>query len=167
MRRLLLTTASIIAITCGGGLAFAAGSSMAPSGTNSGTSASHSSGAMNGTQSQGMLSGTSQAEVKQAQQQLKSEGLYNGQIDGVVGPETKQAVSQYQKKEGLRQTARLDQETLSHLLGNQTSGSGSSSTPSQQSPTSGQSGSSMGSSPQHSSPSGGSSGSSSSGGTTQ
>lgn len=149
MRRLLLTTASIIAITYGGGLAFAAGS-MAPNGTSSGTAPSHGSSA---TKSHGMRSGVSQAEVKQAQQQLKSEGLYNGQIDGIVGPETKHAVSQYQQKQGLRQTAMLDKETLSHLLGGQTSGSGSSSP--------------MGSSPQHSSPNGGSSGSGSSGGTTQ
>ncbi len=53
--------------------------------------------------------------VKEAQTQLKDQGLYNGQIDGIAGPQTRRAVRAYQKREGLRQTARLDRETVQHM----------------------------------------------------
>lgn len=63
-------------------------------------------------------------EVKQAQTELKQQGLYKGKVDGILGPETKTAISKYQKKEGLPQTASLDEQTRQHLMS--TSGSGSS-----------------------------------------
>lgn len=72
----------------------------------------------------GSAENVSSQEVKQAQTQLKQQGLYKGKVDGIVGPETKTAISEYQKKEGLPQTASLDQQTLQHLMS--TSGSGSS-----------------------------------------
>lgn len=53
--------------------------------------------------------------VKEAQTQLKDQGLYNGQIDGIAGPQTRAAVRAYQKREGLRQTAQLDRETVQHM----------------------------------------------------
>ena len=59
----------------------------------------------------------SPAEVEQAQQQLKSQGLYRGQVDGILGPETQTALMQFQRKEGLPQTAQLDQQTLDRLNG--------------------------------------------------
>jgi peptidoglycan hydrolase-like protein with peptidoglycan-binding domain len=60
--------------------------------------------------------------IKAAQQQLKTEGLYAGAIDGRVGPATKAAVRQYQQKNGLKQTAMLDKETLQRLLSQQPHG---------------------------------------------
>jgi multidrug resistance efflux pump len=57
-----------------------------------------------------------QAQIQQAQQQLKSAGLYRGAIDGVMGPETQTALSQFQREEGLPQTAQLDQQTMSRLM---------------------------------------------------
>ena len=45
-------------------------------------------------------------------------GLYNGSLDGVVGPETKRALEQFQKNNGLDRTARLDQQTMVALFGN-------------------------------------------------
>ena len=53
--------------------------------------------------------------IKEAQTQLKDQGLYSGQIDGIAGPQTHSAVRAYQKREGLRQTARLDRETVQHM----------------------------------------------------
>ncbi|HZS85723.1 MAG TPA: peptidoglycan-binding domain-containing protein [Stellaceae bacterium] len=124
MRRLFITTASVIALSVGGaGLAAAAGSSANSTMSGSGASMSGASS------SHGMQASVSRSEVKQAQQQLKSEGLYNGQIDGIVGPETKQALSEYQKKEGLKQTATLDKQTLDRLMGHQGAASGSSASP--------------------------------------
>jgi peptidoglycan hydrolase-like protein with peptidoglycan-binding domain len=53
--------------------------------------------------------------VKQAQSQLQREGLYDGKIDGITGPQTRQAISAYQQREGLRQTATLDRDTLNRM----------------------------------------------------
>lgn len=53
--------------------------------------------------------------VKQAQTELQREGLYHGRIDGIAGPKTKQALTAYQQREGLQQTAALDQETLQRM----------------------------------------------------
>lgn len=73
------------------------------------------------------------SEIKQAQQQLKSQGLYNGPIDGVLGPDTKTALSKFQQSNGLPQTASLDQATRARLMngeGGATSGVGSTTAPS-------------------------------------
>ena len=57
----------------------------------------------------------SREAVKQAQAQLQREGLYHGPIDGVVGPETRQALAAYQAREGLHQTASLDRDTVQRM----------------------------------------------------
>jgi peptidoglycan hydrolase-like protein with peptidoglycan-binding domain len=75
----------------------------------------------------GAQAGVSPAIVEQAQQKLQSQGLYHGPVDGRIGPATQTALSRYQRKEGLPQTAMLDSRTLQHLL--PYSGLGSSSTP--------------------------------------
>src|SRR5438067_7836561 len=59
----------------------------------------------------------SQDEVRQAQQQLKAQGLYNGPIDGMAGPEMQRALARYQQQNGLRQTATLDEQTMGRLGG--------------------------------------------------
>jgi peptidoglycan hydrolase-like protein with peptidoglycan-binding domain len=59
----------------------------------------------------------SRSEIQQAQQQLKSQGLYRGTVDGVMGPETQTAVMAFQRQNGLPQTAQLDQQTLDRLNG--------------------------------------------------
>ena len=56
--------------------------------------------------------------IKQAQQQLKSQGLYNGAIDGQMGPETASALSKFQQKNGLPANSELDQQTMAKLMGN-------------------------------------------------
>jgi peptidoglycan DL-endopeptidase CwlO len=71
---------------------------------------------------------TSQSQILQAQQALKSQGLYRGAIDGVDGPEMHAAVTQFQRQQGLPQTAQLDQQTLERLNGSNTGGSQSSTT---------------------------------------
>jgi peptidoglycan hydrolase-like protein with peptidoglycan-binding domain len=53
--------------------------------------------------------------VRDAQSELQREGLYRGQIDGVLGPETRQAIAAYQVREGLQQTATLDQDTVERM----------------------------------------------------
>jgi peptidoglycan hydrolase-like protein with peptidoglycan-binding domain len=50
--------------------------------------------------------------VRQAQSELKREGLYRGKVDGIAGPETKEAITAFRQRERLQQTARLDQATM-------------------------------------------------------
>jgi peptidoglycan hydrolase-like protein with peptidoglycan-binding domain len=57
----------------------------------------------------------SSERVRQAQIELQREGLYHGPIDGIVGQQTRDALTAYQSREGLQQTARLDQQTLDRL----------------------------------------------------
>jgi peptidoglycan hydrolase-like protein with peptidoglycan-binding domain len=59
----------------------------------------------------------SQSEIQQAQQQLKSQGLYHGAVDGVMGPETQTALMAFQRQHSLPQTSQLDQQTLDALNG--------------------------------------------------
>jgi peptidoglycan hydrolase-like protein with peptidoglycan-binding domain len=61
-------------------------------------------------------------KVKHAQQALKDEGLYQGSIDGIVGPQTRDAVSRYQHDHNLKTTAMLDRQTLRSLDQTQSSG---------------------------------------------
>ena len=56
-------------------------------------------------------------------------GLYNGSLDGVVGPETKRALLGFQKSNDLARTATLDQQTADALIGNTGVGAGSSMPP--------------------------------------
>lgn len=59
----------------------------------------------------------SRDEVRGAQQALREQGLYRGRDDGRVGASTARAIAQFQRRNGLRATGTLDQETLSSLNG--------------------------------------------------
>jgi peptidoglycan hydrolase-like protein with peptidoglycan-binding domain len=58
---------------------------------------------------------SSEHVVRQAQSELKREGLYRGKIDGIAGPDTKQAITAFRQREGLQQTAHLDQATVQRI----------------------------------------------------
>jgi peptidoglycan hydrolase-like protein with peptidoglycan-binding domain len=70
----------------------------------------------------------SRDDIKQIQSNLQQDGLYSGNIDGINGPETHQALRAYQQKNGLRVTGRPDQQTVASLLGT-SNGMGSSTPP--------------------------------------
>ena len=53
--------------------------------------------------------------VEQAQQELEDQGIYAGDVDGVLGPRTIEAIRQFQAQQGLEQTGRLDERTLEAL----------------------------------------------------
>lgn len=76
----------------------------------------------------------SRDEVRQAQEQLRDQGLYHGKIDGALGAQTKRALQQFQQKNSLPVTATLDQQTMEKLLGNTGVGQGSSMPPSSRQP---------------------------------
>ncbi len=92
-------------------------------------------------------------DIRQAQQQLKQQGLYRGRVDGKMGRETAQAISKFQQQNGLPQNSQLDQQTMAKLgggganTGMSTNGSGSSTPPASMSPSTSSpgAGSSMGS----------------------
>jgi peptidoglycan hydrolase-like protein with peptidoglycan-binding domain len=50
-------------------------------------------------------------DVRWAQVELRYRGLYQGSLDGIVGPETKRALSQFQKINGLGPSESLDGQT--------------------------------------------------------
>jgi peptidoglycan hydrolase-like protein with peptidoglycan-binding domain len=102
MRRLILTTASVIAL--GAGLTFA-GTTQASAWSHH--AAKHSS-----------ATHMSRAEISDAQQKLQADNLYHGKIDGKLGSETRRALAEYQRQNGLRVTASLDRQTRDSLLGN-------------------------------------------------
>ena len=55
------------------------------------------------------------ATVADVQDQLTRAGYYHGQIDGVLGPETRHALVRYQSDKGLRVTGSLTVETQQSL----------------------------------------------------
>jgi peptidoglycan hydrolase-like protein with peptidoglycan-binding domain len=57
----------------------------------------------------------SREQVKAAQQALKDKGHDPGAVDGVMGPKTQAALRDFQGKEGLKTTGRLDTDTMSKL----------------------------------------------------
>jgi peptidoglycan hydrolase-like protein with peptidoglycan-binding domain len=57
------------------------------------------------------------SDIRQAQEKLRQDGFYHGKVDGIDGAKTRQAIRNYQRKNGLPVTARLDQNTLNELTG--------------------------------------------------
>lgn len=53
--------------------------------------------------------------IKKLQEALRDKGYYTGHIDGLMGPQTRTAIRQYQKSENLAATGRLDAQTAGRL----------------------------------------------------
>jgi peptidoglycan hydrolase-like protein with peptidoglycan-binding domain len=66
---------------------------------------------------------TEKMDVRSAQTTLKDKGFDPGPIDGIHGPRTSAAVRDFQTKEGLPATGRLDNETMTRLTGTVRTGS--------------------------------------------
>jgi hypothetical protein len=54
-------------------------------------------------------------EVRQAQQKLNDMGYDAGHVDGIMGAETRSAISNFQRSEGLAATGQLDKQTMKAL----------------------------------------------------
>jgi peptidoglycan hydrolase-like protein with peptidoglycan-binding domain len=61
------------------------------------------------------LAARSSDDVKKVQQTLTDKGYDPGQVDGVMGPQTRRAIGQYQKAEDLPVTQHLDAKTAGSL----------------------------------------------------
>ncbi len=59
--------------------------------------------------------GSTGAEVKAIQQTLKERGLYNGNVDGIYGTQTQEAVKKFQKQQGLAVDGIAGPQTLKRL----------------------------------------------------
>ncbi len=56
-----------------------------------------------------------QGDVKKLQESLRDKGYYSGQVDGLIGPQTREGIRQYQKAENLQVTGHVDTETAGKL----------------------------------------------------
>jgi peptidoglycan hydrolase-like protein with peptidoglycan-binding domain len=61
------------------------------------------------------MAGAKTEQVKAVQQALKDKGHDPGAIDGKMGPKTQSALREFQSKEGLTASGRLDAETMTKL----------------------------------------------------
>jgi len=114
MRKLILATASVLALGIGGAAvdhAANAGNTVPNAGWNMPPASGNS-------QHLQTAANLSKDDFRQAQLELRNIGLYNGSLDGVVGSKTRRALEQFQKNNGLDRTARLDGQTMVALFGN-------------------------------------------------
>lgn len=65
-------------------------------------------------QQSGQHSQQSQDTVKQVQEKLSAAG-HEVQADGIMGPKTQAALKEFQQKQGLQASGKLDQQTLAAL----------------------------------------------------
>ena len=118
IRKLLLGTASVLAL----GIGAAALDYAADDGVNAATmppATQTSDSSMTG-------DALGKDDIRWVQVQLRDKGLYKGSLDGILGPETKRALGQFQKANGLGRTASLDAQTWEALTGDPSIGHGSS-----------------------------------------
>lgn len=59
--------------------------------------------------------GYNSGTVREVQQALKEKGIDAGPVDGIFGPKTQSAVREFQQKEGISATGRIDRQTLAAL----------------------------------------------------
>src|SRR5215471_9962004 len=108
MRNLMLITASVIALGIGGANMTRGANISDGSGANP--------PAVSGTPRPSQTAADlANDDIRQAQWELRAQGLYKGPIDGALNKRTQQAVHEYQKQNGLSQTESLDQATIRSL----------------------------------------------------
>jgi len=119
MRKLILGTASVLALgIAGAALDYSADAGDAVQNANAPLASDTS-------QLSPATANLSKDDIRQAQLELRNMGLYNGSLDGIIGPETRRGLVQFQKDNGLHQTAALDPQTMNALVGNSGIGQGS------------------------------------------
>ena len=115
IRKVLLGVASVLALGIAGGVA----SSILDGAADAGTTATAASMPAVVDTSRDALTGDAlrRADLRWAQVELRYRGLYHGSLDGIVGPETKRALSGFQKINGLGPSGSLDAQTWEALTG--------------------------------------------------
>jgi peptidoglycan hydrolase-like protein with peptidoglycan-binding domain len=128
MRSIILAGVSAMALTFAGGALAAQNAAQNPAQNPTPPSAAENAGTSSMQNQAAMKNEANEpaAEVKQAQEKLKSENLYKGRVDGILGPETQHALKQFQQQNNLQQTGQLDDQTEQKLGITEQTGSGSS-----------------------------------------
>ena len=127
IRKLVLGTGSVFALGIGGAALDAT--------VNYGADASNTANAVTmpaasqASESLGTGDSLRKDDIRWAQVELRYRGLYKGSLDGVLGPQTKRALTQFQQNSGLTRTASLDAQTWEALTGSPGIAEGSSSMP--------------------------------------
>jgi peptidoglycan hydrolase-like protein with peptidoglycan-binding domain len=80
--------------------------------------------AQTGQMQQGQTAQLNEQEIRQVQTELNNMGLYQGEIDGIAGPQTEQAVRQFQENNNLPATSTLDRQTADLILQGGTAATG-------------------------------------------
>jgi peptidoglycan hydrolase-like protein with peptidoglycan-binding domain len=62
-----------------------------------------------------LASAIDRGDIKKVQETLRDKGYYTAPVDGILGPQTREGIRQYQKSENLPVTGRLDAETAGKL----------------------------------------------------
>ena len=114
VRKLIPATASVLVIGIGG-TAMSHAADLGKTAPNPSWNTPANSGSSQHPQAAANLS---KDDITEAQLELRHSGLYNGSLDGVIGPQTKQALVRFQKDNGLEQTATLDALTMVAMFGN-------------------------------------------------
>ena len=118
IRKLLLGTASVLALGIGGAaLDYAADAGDPVNTATMPPAAQTSDSSMTG-------DALRKDDIRWAQVELRDKRLYKGSLDGILGPETKRALGQFQKNNGMGRTASLDAHTWEALTGDPGIGQG-------------------------------------------
>jgi peptidoglycan hydrolase-like protein with peptidoglycan-binding domain len=114
IRKLLLGTASVLALGIAGSVA-----NSVLDGADAGNTATAASIPAVVETSRDALTGDAlrRNDIRWAQVELRYRGLYQGSLDGIVGPETKRALGEFQKINGLGPSQSLDAQTWEALTG--------------------------------------------------
>src|SRR5216684_828145 len=119
MKNLILATASVLALgVAGAGIVHAADTSTPGARTPTPNAAMPSQQGQTGTPVN-----LSESQIRQVQQKLKTADLFDGQIDGKMGPGLKVAIAAFQERNRLPQTGAIDQQTMAALKISSSSGS--------------------------------------------
>jgi peptidoglycan hydrolase-like protein with peptidoglycan-binding domain len=116
------TTPLLRAIVMGGGITLLANPVWAEGGSHSYDR--NQAGYNNPSQSQTQSSQLNQQQTKQVQEALQEQGFDPGRIDGIMGSQTKQALSDFQRKKDLPVTGTVDEQTAEQLGIEMSPGSG-------------------------------------------
>jgi len=110
-RIVLLATITFIASLFSAGQVFGAGQTQWGS---EGTQMEKQSGAVSESKGVAALE-LNRDQVRELQKILNDKGYEAGTVDGIIGPKTTNAISDFQKSEGLASTGKADEETLRAL----------------------------------------------------
>jgi peptidoglycan hydrolase-like protein with peptidoglycan-binding domain len=70
--------------------------------------------------------GGSSSEIADVQQHLQQLGYYKGRIDGIWGKQSRQAMAQFQRSQGMQATGQINDQSMQALNSGSTSATGSS-----------------------------------------